>query len=149
VDEPMTQDGKGNWVPAKPVGLMCEITGCGKPVTFDDQYERLDKNLPNDWGNEPAFLCKEHSVGRKRITPDPMPPPKKDLAEKALNNFINHFEQEFQISNAFSWNEKDMFIRGFKAAKTCFKDSTIPDDTHVECPFCKWIFTAKLHQVDV
>ena len=62
-----TQDENGKWVPATPLPLMCEVDGCDEPVTLDDQYERLDKNLPNGWGNEPEVLCSKHAVGRTKI----------------------------------------------------------------------------------
>ena len=62
-----TQDPSGNWVQATPLPLMCEVDGCEEPVTFDDQYERADKNLPNGWGNEPEVLCSKHSVGRTKF----------------------------------------------------------------------------------
>lgn len=69
MDSVQMQDTNGNWVPAIPMGLMCEVHRCNNPVTLDDQYERADKNLPNGWGDEPEILCKEHSVGRIKIAP--------------------------------------------------------------------------------
>jgi hypothetical protein len=62
--EIQTQDIHGNWVNAKPIGLICEYPGCTNEVTHDEKYERVDKNLPNGWGDEPEILCAEHSVGR-------------------------------------------------------------------------------------
>lgn len=64
---PQTQDAEGRWVDAQPVGLSCEHGTCTNPVTLADQYERLDKNLPNDWGEESEILCAEHAVGRVRF----------------------------------------------------------------------------------
>jgi hypothetical protein len=61
------QDENGNWVEAQPVGLMCEHPGCTASVTMDDQYERVNKNLPNGWEEEPEFLCKKHAEGRTPI----------------------------------------------------------------------------------
>lgn len=67
MDSIQTQDENGNWVEATPMPLMCEVNGCSNRVTLEDQYERIDKNLPNGWGEEPEVLCGEHSIGRKKI----------------------------------------------------------------------------------
>lgn len=63
------QDEKGNWVDAEPTNLhlICEHGDCGEIVTNEEQYERIDKDLPNGWGETPEFLCKKHSIGRKRV----------------------------------------------------------------------------------
>jgi len=70
IDTIQQQDKNGNWIEAVPLPLfMCEFNGCSNHVTLDDQYERIDKSLPNGWGDEPEFLCSKHAIelGRTKI----------------------------------------------------------------------------------
>jgi hypothetical protein len=57
MDSVQTQDEKGNWVEAMPLPLMCEVHGCPNHVTLDDQYERIDKNIPNGWAMNQKFCA--------------------------------------------------------------------------------------------
>jgi hypothetical protein len=68
------------------------------------------------------------------------------LAKKALDNYIFHFEEKFgKKLHSFSAPEKDMFISGFQAAKTCFEDNYSANqcnDLLKECSeFINWLFT--------
>lgn len=68
ISDVQVEDENGNWVPAEPVELTCEHGSCRNKVTINDQYERIDKNLPNGWGETSEFLCSEHSIGRIKTT---------------------------------------------------------------------------------
>lgn len=54
-----TQDENGNYIPATPMSLMCEIDDC--PETEGDWYIRNTENKDgSDWDKEPVYLCKKH-----------------------------------------------------------------------------------------
>lgn len=51
-----------SYMPATPIGMLCEYTGCNSSEGKD--YIRKEKS--NDgWDDEPIFLCEKHSIGYK------------------------------------------------------------------------------------
>lgn len=48
-----------SYMPAVPLGMTCEHHICNKSEGRD--YKR--KGDDDEWGDEPIFLCKEHSFG--------------------------------------------------------------------------------------
>jgi len=62
--EPMTQDKDGNWIPATPIPLTCEIDDCFE--TEGDWYIRNAENKDgSDWDSEPVYLCKKHGANHE------------------------------------------------------------------------------------
>lgn len=59
-----TQDKDGNWIPATPEPLRCEIYPCDE--TKGDWYVRNAENKDgSDWDTEPVYLCKKHGEGHE------------------------------------------------------------------------------------
>jgi hypothetical protein len=55
-----TQDKDGNWIPATPEPLTCEIDGCPKTNNGDWYFRNTENKDGSDWDTEPIYLCKEH-----------------------------------------------------------------------------------------
>jgi hypothetical protein len=48
---------------ATPIGMRCEHPNCTNTVGKD--YKILPSETEDEWGDEPIFLCDEHSEGRE------------------------------------------------------------------------------------
>ena len=62
-----TQDKNGNWIPATPEPLMCEIDCCPETNNGDWYFRNAENKDGSDWDNEPVYLCKKHGEFHKLL----------------------------------------------------------------------------------
>jgi hypothetical protein len=62
-----TQDKNGNWIPATPLQLMCEIENCDVTDNkigdiLKEYFRNPEESDGSDWDSEPIILCEKHSA---------------------------------------------------------------------------------------
>lgn len=67
MEDGISMEVNGKWIPAIPLGFMCEVDGCNNTEDLQDYHRNPDDCDGSSWDSEPIMLCKKHGVNHIKI----------------------------------------------------------------------------------
>ena len=67
MDNGVSMQVNGKWIPAIPLGFMCEIAGCVDNKELEDYVRNPEVCDGGGWDDEPIMLCKKHGENHVKV----------------------------------------------------------------------------------